>query len=143
MFANRIRRGDEQGGVTTHRSFLRTTFALAAMTAMSLAACGGDDNGDAGSAGGAGGVATTAPAASATITIDGFAFSGVTEVPAGTVLTVINNDTAPHTFTAEDGSFDSGSLNPEDAFQITLDTPGTYTYFCAFHPSMTGTITVT
>jgi plastocyanin len=122
--------------VNTPRSLLRNTFALAAVTALSLVACGGDDDD-------AAAVATTAPAAAATITIEGFAFSGVTEVPAGTVLTVINNDTAPHTFTAEDDSFDSGSLNPEDAFQVTLDTPGTYTYFCAFHPSMTGTITVT
>lgn len=122
--------------MNTPRSLLRNTFALAAVTALSLVACGGDDD-DAAT------VTTTAPAATATITIEGFAFSGVTDVPAGTVLTVINNDTAPHTFTAEDGSFDSGSLNPEDAFQIQLDTPGTYTYFCAFHPSMTGTITVT
>jgi plastocyanin len=122
--------------VNTPRSLLRNTFALAAVTALSLVACGGDDDD-------AAAVATTAPAAAATITIEGFAFSGVTDVPAGTVLTVINNDTAPHTFTAEDGSFDSGALNPEDAFQVTLDTPGTYTYFCAFHPSMTGTITVT
>lgn len=123
--------------MNTPRSLLRNSFALAAVTALSLVACGGDDGGDAGAA------ATTVSAETATITIDGFAFSGVTDVPAGTVLTVINNDTAPHTFTAEDGSFDSGSLNPEDAFQVTLDTPGTYTYFCAFHPSMTGTITVT
>jgi plastocyanin len=122
--------------VTTPRSIIRHSFALAAVTALSLVACGGDDDGGAGTA-------TTAPAATATITISGFAFSGVTDVPAGTVLTVINDDTAPHTFTAEDGSFDSGTLNPEDAFQIQLDTPGTYTYFCAFHPSMTGTITVT
>jgi plastocyanin len=122
--------------VNTPRSLLRTSFALAAVTALSLVACGGDDDG-------AGAVATTAPEAAATITIESFAFSGVTEVPAGTVLTVINNDTAPHTFTATDGSFDSGALNPEDAFQVVLDTPGTYTYSCAFHPSMTGTITVT
>ena len=30
-----------------------------------------------------------------------------------------------------------------DAFSATFATPGTYSFFCAFHPGMTGTITVT
>jgi len=44
--------------------------------------------------------------------------------------------------TADDGSFDSGDLEPSDGFSWYFDTPGTYTYTCADHPWMTGTIIV-
>lgn len=53
-----------------------------------------------------------------------------------------NDDTAPHTVTANDGSFSSGNLNPGDSFTITFSTPGTYTYHCNYHPWMKGTIIV-
>ena len=88
---------------------------------------------------------STQPAAvAAGITIQNFSF-GPAEltVPAGTTLTVTNADSDPHTLTADDGSFDTGRIEPGVSATITLDQPGTYTYHCNFHESMTGTIIVT
>jgi plastocyanin len=44
--------------------------------------------------------------------------------------------------TAEDGSFDSGTLQPGDTFSTTIDENGPVTYRCNIHPEMTGTIVV-
>jgi plastocyanin len=87
---------------------------------------------------------SAAPVASATaVTISGFAFGPVSiSVPAGSTVTWTNQDATAHTVTADDGSFDSGSLAQGATFSQTFDTPGTYTYHCAIHSSMTGTITV-
>jgi len=35
------------------------------------------------------------------------------------------------------------SPNPPGMFSYTFASAGTYTYFCSYHPGMTGTITVT
>ena len=78
-----------------------------------------------------------------TITISDFAFSGVTEITVGTTVVVTNEDGSTHTWTAVEGAFDSGSLAGGDSFEFTFTEPGTYEYFCAIHPSMTGTIVVT
>lgn len=96
----------------------------------------GDDTGDDTATNGAN-------AAGPTITIADFSFSGVTEVAVGTTVVVTNTDGTPHTWTAEDGTFDSGSLGPDETFEFTFDEAGTFSYFCNFHPSMTGTIVVT
>lgn len=57
-------------------------------------------------------------------------------------VTWVNNDDAPHTVTANDGSFNSGNLNAGQSWTYTFTTPGTYTYFCSYHPWMEGTIIV-
>ena len=76
--------------------------------------------------------------------IKDFAFNPATiEVAAGTTVTWTNQDTAPHTATAEDGSFDTGRLDQGQAGTATFDQPGTYAYICSFHPNMTGTVEVT
>ena len=130
----------------------RTAAAVALAGLLSLAACSGDDDGSSPATDAATATADptataepTAPAAAGddTITISGFAFSGVTEVPVGTTVIVTNDDTANHTWTATDGSFDSGSLAPGDTFEFTFTEAGTFEYVCNFHPAMTGTITVT
>ena len=55
-----------------------------------------------------------------------------------------NDGSKAHTVTADDGSFDSGALNPGDAFGNVFDTAGTFAYHDANDPSgMRGTITVT
>lgn len=61
--------------------------------------------------------------------------------PASTV-TWINLGSEPHTVTADDGSFDSGALNPGDSFAAAFEGEGTVTYHCAIHPFMTGSVTV-
>ncbi|MGH1504238.1 MAG: cupredoxin domain-containing protein [Acidimicrobiales bacterium] len=95
--------------------------------------------------GGAAEPAAPAPAAAepAVITIEGFAFSGSGTFQPGQTIEVVNADGAPHTLTANDGSFDTGNLDGGGRAQLTLPTtPGTYSFFCAVHPSMTGTLTV-
>ncbi len=58
-------------------------------------------------------------------------------------MTWTNSGVAPHTATAEDGSFDSGTLASGATFEHTFSDPGTYAYLCQIHPDMTGTIEVT
>ncbi len=77
------------------------------------------------------------------IVISGFAFSEDLTVPVGTTVIVRNDDSAPHTFTADDGSFDSGSIDGGGTFEFTFTEAGTFAFHCNVHPSMTGTITVT
>lgn len=114
---------------------------------------GTDDNGDDDSDDGGyddGGGTETPPAAAVddsaamTVEIVDFAFGPNTlEIPAGTTVIWSHMDTAPHTATADDGSFDSGRMENGGTFSQTFDTPGTYTYFCELHPRMMGTIVVT
>lgn len=61
---------------------------------------------------------------------------------AGATVVWINQDPVPHTVTADDGSFDSGTLATVASTSHTFNKPGTYAYHCTFHPSMHGTIVV-
>lgn len=64
-------------------------------------------------------------------------------VPAGTTVEFTNEDSTPHTATSkESGTFETGSIDTGKSATVTLDKPGTYAYYCAFHPFMKGTITV-
>ena len=53
-----------------------------------------------------------------------------------------NEDTAPHTATADDGSFNTGTLEKGKLKSETFKQPGTFTYFCQIHPTMHGTVEV-
>jgi plastocyanin len=64
------------------------------------------------------------------------------EVATGAIVEWTNADSESHTVTASEGAFDSGILAEGATFSTTLDAPGSYAYFCAIHPEMTGTITV-
>jgi len=66
----------------------------------------------------------------------------------GQQITFDNVDANFHTVTSgspeagPDGKFDSGLLSAGDTYQLTLDEPGTYEYYCTIHTNMRGTITV-
>lgn len=115
-------------------------YVLGLLFVFVLSACGddGDSGGDA--------VTEDAPA-SETVTVDiaGFAFAPrELEVPAGTELVWTNSDDFAHTARADEGAFDTGDLAPGVTSEpVVVDEPGTYSYVCAIHNSMTGTITVT
>jgi plastocyanin len=80
----------------------------------------------------------------AAVQVVDFAFDpAALTVPVGTTVTWTNAGSRPHTVTADDGSFDSGRLDPGEQFSQTFDQPGTFTYHCNFHPDMQGSITVT
>jgi plastocyanin len=53
-----------------------------------------------------------------------------------------NEDTAPHTATADDGSFDTGTLERGKIKSETFKQAGTFPYFCEIHPTMHGTVEV-
>lgn len=54
----------------------------------------------------------------------------------------INKDLVPHTATADAGKFDSHTLAPNASWTFVVEKPGNFPYVCAFHPTMTATLTV-
>jgi plastocyanin len=62
-------------------------------------------------------------------------------VAVGTTVTWGNNDGAQHTATS-DSNLWNVSLAPGATGSFKFDTPGTYTYHCAIHSFMKGTIIV-
>src|SRR5205085_10153378 len=79
------------------------------------------------------------------VTIDNFAFNPPKlTVAVGTKVTWVNRDDVPHTATGsvKPRAFDSGTLDTDDKFSHVFNQPGTYEYFCAFHPHMQGRVTV-
>ncbi len=90
-------------------------------------------------------VSSEAPASSTlTIDIQGMAFQPASvTVKAGAKVTWVNRDGAPHTVTSMDsGPLASGTLNRGASYSMTFDDPGTYTYYCKFHPNMRASIIV-
>ena len=53
-------------------------------------------------------------------------------LPGQTVLWT-NSDPFQHTVTADDGSFDSGLVDPGGAVAMGFDAPGVYQYYCQPH----------
>jgi plastocyanin len=91
----------------------------------------------------AGGSAPAPPAAAAaTVEISDFTFSAPTAGP-GSGVTVANRDGVPHTVSADDGSFDSGTVDAGATGTFGApEAPGTYQFHCEIHPQMSGTLTV-
>lgn len=84
-----------------------------------------------------------APVAKNTVEIANFAYSQATlTVKVGDTVTWTNQDSAGHSATADDNSFDTGVLAQGKSGIITFSKPGTYTYHCSVHPTMKGTIIV-
>ena len=72
-----------------------------------------------------------------------YAFGPTTlTVSKGTRVTWVNHDATAHTATANNGAFDTGTINPGKRKTLALTKPGTYVYHCAFHAFMTAKITV-
>ena|SRR5882724_2518575 len=64
------------------------------------------------------------------------------QVPAGTTVEWKNEDEVTHTVTANDKSFDSGSMDGGAVWRHTFAQPGSYAYFCTLHPFMKATVVV-
>jgi plastocyanin len=114
--------------------------AVCVVVALGVAACGGDDDTDDGTGGRTGSDGATD---AAVVIIDDVAFTtpDVT-VTAGGTVTFDNQDAQAHTANGDGGAFDTGTIKAGETSEITFDTAGTFTYFCAFHPFMKGTVTV-
>ncbi len=78
-----------------------------------------------------------------TVAITGFAFQPASiTVKAGQSVTWTNRDPAQHTVTEQGGTFTSPVLGSGASYRRSFDRAGTYSYFCAIHPSMKGTVVV-
>lgn len=92
---------------------------------------------------------TALAAGSRTITMAAAAYSPVIlTVEAGTTIVFENSSTFPHTATAEDGSFDTGTVAAGTSKSIVVSKAGSYPFFCQFHGArggvgQAGTLTVT
>lgn len=65
------------------------------------------------------------------------------EVEAGEMVEWENSDLTPHTVTSEGGSdLNSGSIDAGGTWRHTFTQPGTFAYFCTFHPEMKGSVIV-
>ncbi|AJM92030.1 MULTISPECIES: plastocyanin/azurin family copper-binding protein [Nitrosopumilus] len=70
------------------------------------------------------------------------------EIPAGTTVTWVNDDSVPHNIQSIDAKgkviqlFNSPPLNTGDRFEFTFDDEGVYKYYCSFHPWRVGLVTV-
>lgn len=97
----------------------------------------------------------------AEVTLQTFRFEpGEIEIAAGETVTWTNNDDILHTVTSgigqeqgvpglsenkdakPDGLFDQQMDGVGATFEFTFEESGTYDYFCAIHPGMTGKVTV-
>jgi plastocyanin len=86
----------------------------------------------------------TAAAGNAKIDISNFMYSpGVLTVKVGSTVTVTNEDAVEHTATSDtEGAFETGTLTKGQSMRIKLNKVGTYSFHCAFHAFMHGTIKV-
>ena len=110
------------------------TAALVSAAAL-LAGCGGMSD-----------QAASPTAATTAIAIKDFTYSPTpATVKAGARIAISNADGAPHTLTdrAAARAFDSGTIKGGARGSVTFTKPGTYAYFCEFHPYMKGAVTVT
>ncbi len=73
---------------------------------------------------------------------DDFYDNASVTIKAGTAVRWYNNGENRHTATANDLSWGTGTIQPGGNFARYFHTPGTYTYFCSYHPTMTATLIV-
>ena len=145
MSTQRIRSEDrlqQVGGPNAAFQPRAMAILLAAVIAvLGLVAGTGTAAGSTDVAGGTAAVSTILPN---TVVIKNFAFGPATMVVSpGTKISVVNEDRAPHTITAVNKSFDTGTISGGQRGEFTApNTPGTYPYICTIHPSMTGTLIV-
>jgi plastocyanin len=133
------------------RPRLRGVAVLALLIGALIAAgCGGSSNDKS-----PGSPATTAPPAAApttaagtsggsiAATIQNFAFHPATATTkVRQKVAWKNTDKIAHTVTADNGSFDSGDLNPGASFSSAFAKSGTVKYHCSIHTFMHGTVQV-
>jgi plastocyanin len=78
-----------------------------------------------------------------TVIIEGVQFSpSELIVHPGDRITWVNKDPFPHTATAANKVFDSGSIAADASWSYTVTKQGDIEYSCTFHPTMKGKIKV-
>ena len=128
---------------------------LALLSVLMLGACGGDgdtsgtENAATAGGGGTGKPSSNAPAPSgaavrsAKVRISDFQFTPAkVTIQAGGKVTWLNDGPSDHTATLDDGSFDSGTLQPGKLKSDSFKQAGTFPYHCQIHPQMTAMVVV-
>ena len=70
-----------------------------------------------------------------------FKFGSITVKP-GVAVTISNREDATHMVTADKGAFNTKTNAKSTASMRAPLAPGAYSFFCAIHPEMKGTLTV-
>lgn len=87
--------------------------------------------------------AGVALAADHAVSISGFSYSpGTVTVAVGDTVTWTNSDAQAHTATADDNSWETGTIANNNSATVTFAAAGTFAYHCTIHPEMTGTVVV-
>jgi len=78
------------------------------------------------------------------VLITGMQYKAAThKIKVGEKVVWSNADAMPHTVTSTDGGpLNSGQLGKGGEYSFTFKEPGTYNYYCSYHPSMKGTVIV-
>jgi plastocyanin len=127
----------------------RLSFPALAVTALlAVGACSSGSSAapPAASAAGASAAASAAvsgQSSAVAATIKDFAFNPATiQAKVGQTITWANQDSTAHTVTLDDKSVDSGNVEADATYSHAFTQAGTFTYHCAIHQQMKGTITV-
>ena len=105
---------------------------LVSVAALILAGCGGGA-----------GAKPASPAGMGVVDIASFAYKPATlTVAKGARVGWTNSDTAAHTATADDRSFDTQTIDKGTRREIGFSRAGTFAYHCDFHPFMKAVVTV-
>ena len=122
----------------------------ACLTAFLAAGCGGSSGGGTSSAPPSS-ASPTAPkptaagpaVKAATVDIKSFKFKPVViAVKKGGRITWTNSDSASHTATADDRSFDTQTIDQGKSKSVAFSTAGRFAYHCDFHPFMKAMVVV-
>jgi plastocyanin len=123
---------------------IQTKAAVLLAAALLVGGCGSGGGSPAASPGP--GTATTGAVTpgAPTITIKNFEYGAPLTVAPGAVVTVTNMDSAGHTVTAEQGDvFDVDVKGSGGTATFTAPSaPGSYPFYCTYHPNMRGTLIV-
>ena len=75
----------------------------------------------------------------AALSIQDNCFQGTAHlVDRGSTVTVTNQGQTTHDFTAADGSFASGLLQPGQSYELTVEKAGAIPFYCSLHGTATG-----
>ena len=129
--------------MNAHKSM--TSLIVVGCMALLVAGCGGGSSYSPGSGSAKpSGASTQTASAGNAVKISNYKFSPSSiAVKPGAGVSVTNEDSVPHTVTADDGhSFDTGDLAQGQSRTISVSKAGSYAYHCTVHPYMHGTLVV-
>lgn len=77
------------------------------------------------------------------VAIRGFTYEPASlTIAVGDTVVWINEDVVPHTATAADRGWDTGSVGAKSSGQVVISQQGRHSYVCAFHPNMRAELSV-